>query len=114
MKEIEFLVQGSAPEPYRVTFIKGQKNFNAYCTCPAGENGQNCKHRFAILAGDVNAVISKNKDQVASVRLWLSGTDLENALVELAEAEHGYSAAKERLTIAKRKTTQVMSPRRPQ
>lgn len=108
MKEIEFLVQGSSPEPYRVTFIKDKHNLNAYYTCPAGENGQHCKHRFAILAGDGSAIVSKNKDQVATVKVWLPGTELENALVKLAEAEHDYDTAKERLTTAKRKIAQAM------
>jgi len=108
MKEIEFLVQGSAPEPYRVTFIKDKDNLNAFCTCPAGENGQYCKHRFAILAGDAKAITSRNKEQVATILCWLPGTDLESALTELAEAEHEYDAAKERLTIAKKKVAQAM------
>ena len=108
MKEIEFLVQGSAPEPYRVTFIKDKNNLNAFCTCPAGENGQYCKHRFAILAGDAKAITSKNKDQVATVRGWLPGTDLESALIELAEAEHEYDTAKKRLTIVKKRIAQAM------
>jgi hypothetical protein len=108
MKEIEFLVQGSAPEPYRVTFIKDKNNLNAFCTCPAGENGQYCKHRFAILAGDAKAITSKNIDQVATVRGWLPGTDLESALIEFGEAEHEYDTAKKRLTIAKKRIAQAM------
>lgn len=108
MKEIEFLVQGSAPEPYRVTFIKESNNLNAFCTCPAGEKGQYCKHRFSILAGDAKAITSTNKDQVDTVRGWLPGTELENALVELAEAEHKCDAAKERLTTAKKRIAQAM------
>lgn len=108
MKEIEFLVQGSASEPYRVTFIKDKNNLNAFCTCPAGEFGQYCKHRFAILAGEAKAITSRNKDQVAEVRSWLPGTDLEIALIELAETEHEYDAAKERLTIAKKRVAQAM------
>jgi len=108
MREVEFLVQGSAPSPYRVTFIKHNNKLNASCTCPAGENGQYCKHRLAILAGDTNAIISKNKDQVATARDWLPGTDLESALIELAKTEHEYDIAKERLTIAKKKIAQAM------
>lgn len=108
MKEIEFLVQGSAPEPYRVSFVKDKNNLNAFCTCPAGENGQYCKHRFAILAGDSKAIVSKNKDQVTTVCGWLPGTDLESALTELAEAEHEYDAAKELFTIAKKRVAQAM------
>jgi uncharacterized Zn finger protein len=108
MKEIEFLVQGSAPEPYRVTFIKDKNNLNAFCTCPAGENGQYCKHRFAILAGDAKGITSMNEDLVATIRDWLPGTDLEDALMALAEAEHEYDVAKERLSAAKKKTAQAM------
>jgi len=108
MREIEFLVQGSAPEPYRVTFTKDQNNLNAYCTCPAGENGQYCKHRFAILSGDGKAIVSENKDQVKTVKAWLPGTDLENALIDLAQAEHEYDEAKERLTAAKRRVAVAM------
>ena len=108
MKEIEFLVRGSAPEPYRVTFIKNENNLSAFCTCPAGENGQYCKHRFTILAGDAKAIISKNKEKVAAVLGWLSGTELESALIELAEAEHEYDAARERLTTAKKRAARAM------
>ncbi len=32
MEEISFLVQGSAEEPYRVTFRKNGNTLNAYCT----------------------------------------------------------------------------------
>ena len=52
MERIDFLVQGSAFHPYEVKFLKrSEKNLSAYCTCPAGDNGQYCKHRFSILEG---------------------------------------------------------------
>jgi uncharacterized Zn finger protein len=108
MKKIEFLVQGSAPDPYRVTFIDDEKNMNALCTCPAGKNGQNCKHRLAILSGDTKAIISKNEDQVVTIRDWVLGTDIERALIELSQAEQEHEGAKKRLTIAKKKFSQVM------
>jgi len=108
MKEIEFLVQGSSAEPYRVTFIRGEHNLAAFCTCPAGENGMYCKHRFAILAEDGSAITSKNGDQLVTVREWLSGTALEVALIEIAGALHEYDAAKNRLADAKRTVAQAM------
>ena len=112
MAEIEFLVEGSAPEPYRVTFLKDRNTINAYCTCPAGENGLHCKHRFAILAGDGSAIVSENKAQLATVKAWLPGTELENAFVELGEAEHDYDAAIKRLATAKRKIAKAMGSKR--
>lgn len=111
MKKIEFQVQGSAPEPYRVTLINDEKYLNALCTCPAGQNGQYCKHRLAILSGDTRAIISMNENQVVTIRDWLRGTDIEKALIELAQAEHEHLAAKKRLTVAKKKVAQAMKPR---
>ncbi|HIP68952.1 MAG TPA: hypothetical protein EYH06_10265 [Chromatiales bacterium] len=102
MQKITFLVKGSSPEPYRVTFTKKNSNLNAFCTCPAGEHGQYCKHRFAIMAGDNKAVISPNKNQAMVVKSWLSGSDVEEALMKLAEAEHEYDKAKRRLSAAKK------------
>ncbi|SER75819.1 SWIM zinc finger [Nitrosomonas sp. Nm51] len=90
MKEIEFFVQGSAHEPYCVTFILDGNNLSAFCTCPAGENGQYCKHRFAILKGEDKGVVSDNVPKVKEVAAWLPGTDVEAAMMEVAEAAHEY------------------------
>lgn len=108
MEEIIFLVKGSSPEPYKVAFTQEKNNINAFCTCPAGEHGQYCKHRFAIMAGDNKAVISSNKEQVMIVKSWLPGSDLEEALMELAEAEHEHDKAKKRLTAAKKSIARAM------
>lgn len=107
MEEIIFLVKGSSPEPYKVTFTRSKNNINAFCTCPAGENGQHCKHRYAIMAGDSSAVIS-DKEKVMVVMSWLPGSDLEAALMELAEAEHEHDKAKKRLTAAKKSIARAM------
>ena len=108
MEEIIFKVKGSAPESYKVTFTKNQNNINAFCTCPAGNSGQYCKHRFAIMAGDNKAVVSSNKEQVLVIKSWLPGSDLEEALMKLAEAEHEYDQAKKRLTTAKKNLARAM------
>jgi len=107
-EDIVFRVQGSADEPYKVTFVRNGSNVNAYCTCPAGENGQCCKHRFAIMAGDSTAVVSANGDQASIVHSWLPGSDLEESLMELAEAQHLQDEAKKRLSLAKKGVAQTM------
>ncbi|MDO6564658.1 SWIM zinc finger family protein [Amphritea sp. 1_MG-2023] len=94
MKTIKFLVEGSSPEPYLVTFTKDGDSLNAFCTCPAGENGQYCKHRLGILSGSKQFLVCENKEQVSTIQLWLLGSDLEAALRELAEAEHEHDHAK--------------------
>lgn len=108
MDVIKFLVQGSAPEPYHVTFTKTNTNLNAFCTCPAGDNGQYCKHRFRILSGSTTSIVSENKDEVALIQSWLPGSDVEKALKEFTEAENECDLAKKRLSLAKKKVAKAM------
>ncbi len=108
MEDICFLVQGSADVPYKVTFKKNGNNLSAYCTCPAGENGQYCKHRFRILDGCGDGIVSGNKDEVMIVKSWLSGTDVEAALNEVAEKERVLEKIKQYLSAAKKKLARIM------
>jgi uncharacterized Zn finger protein len=98
-----FLVKGSASEPYKVTFEKDGSNLSAYCTCPAGQNAQYCKHRFAILEGNADAVVSENVADVKKVVGWLQGTDVERALQEVALAEKELARAKNKLSEVKKR-----------
>jgi len=102
MKKLIFLVKGSAPEPYKVTFQKTDTNLSAHCTCPAGDNGQYCKHRFNILGGISEGIVSGNEVDVETVASWLPGTDVEAAINQLMDAEAKYEQAKLELTVAKK------------
>ena len=107
MNSVEFLVQGSAPDPYRVTFELSVKGLSAFCTCPAGNKGQPCKHRFNILAGETTGVVG-NADQVPLIPTWLSGTHLEAALADLAQAEDALAKAQKAVAAAKKKVATAM------
>ena len=109
MEQIEFLVKGSTPDPYEITFIKDGDSLTAICTCPAGTFGGLCKHRVAILDGDVAAVVSDNADKAPVVREWLVGTDVETALKEMRDANWPAESAKDSLAAAKRKLARAMN-----
>ena len=108
MESIEFSVQGSAPEPYRVTFEKNGQRLAAFCTCPAGDSGQVCKHRMSILAGSAEAVLSNNRDEVQAVVAWLRGSDLEAAIKAMDQAEAEVEQAKKRVSAAKKHLAAIM------
>ena len=59
---LEFLVQGSDPTPYKVTFTIDQGDTKATCTCKAGLIGILCKHRLSLLDGEKGALVSDNSD----------------------------------------------------
>lgn len=109
MEEIKFKVQGSASEPYLVVFVKNSDtNLSAYCSCPAGANGQYCKHRFAILDGITKGIVSDNKEQVKIVQTWLKGTDVESALNSMRKLEAELDKAKKALSVAKKELAKAM------
>lgn len=101
MERMEFLVQGSEVEPYRVTLERAGGNLNAYCNCAAGSNGQYCKHRFGILSGNPAGVVVPDIDKLRVAVDWLEGTDVESALCNLIAVEDELIAAKVMLAKAK-------------
>lgn len=110
MDTIQFLVQGSAPLAYEVTFQKDTDTrvFRAYCTCPAGLNGQFCKHRTSILEANTKGIVSDNADQVAAVVSWLAGTEAETAFEAVGAAGRELERAKLALTNGKKTLAKTM------
>lgn len=108
MDTLQFLVQGSAKEPYQVTFQKRGSNLSARCTCPAGENRQYCKHRFRILEGEADGIVSANADSVPVVVGWLTGTDVEVAMQAVLDAEQALEKAKASASKAKKALAAAM------
>ncbi len=109
MEELVFLVKGSSSDAYEVTFIKDGSSLTALCTCPAGQFGNSCKHRIAILDGKSNAISSGNAEQARKVTEWLVGTDVEAALFELRAAEKTTDCAKDVLAALKKKLARAMN-----
>ncbi len=107
MPEINFMVKGSADDPYEVTFLKNEDRLLVLCTCPAGENRRHCKHRVAIMNGSSENIVSGNADEISTVQAWMAGTEVETALRELNQAMRG-DDAKAR-TAAKQKLARAMN-----
>jgi len=109
MSTVQFKVQGSTAEPYIVTFIKrSDSNLSAICTCRAGENGQYCKHRFSILEGKSDGVVSTNIDDVQTVVKWLIGTDIEAEITKMRTLEAEAAKIKNELSKAKKNVAKAM------
>ncbi len=79
-ERIDFLVQGSAAEPYRVSFWRVGDNVKSTCTCQAGKNGLACKHRLSLLDGDVTNLVSSSPDSFQELQRMLEGSDVGAAL----------------------------------
>lgn len=109
LDELSFLVKGSAADPYEATFIKDGDSLTALCTCPAGQFGNFCKHRIAILDGDAKGIVSDNANRVSTIVEWLKGTDVALALAEFRNVEQDGGASKSTLAAAKKKLARAMN-----
>lgn len=107
--KIEFLVQGSAVEPYKVTFQKTGQHLSVFCTCPAGIYGKYCKHRISILNGSMEGIVSDNVQEVKTIVDLLVGTDVKDALEEFKLAEIEIERAKKNLEASKKNIATIMS-----
>jgi hypothetical protein len=107
--EISFYVEGSSEDPYMVIFIqRPESNLSAYCSCPAGENGIYCKHRFNILDGKLDAIVSDNIDDVEIIQEWYLGSDIEVARDKVKSIEKEAAKVKRELTKAKKEVSKAM------
>ncbi|MCA0905149.1 SWIM zinc finger family protein [Ruegeria marisrubri] len=97
----------SSDAEYTVTVEKTQDDILIFCTCPAGENGQQCKHRLSILEGDDSKVISATHP-ASEVAAILPGTRLGNSLVYLRECEAMLASSQAALKKAKKQVARAM------
>ncbi len=71
MRNTVVQVYGSEGDIYEVAFTVLSGKALASCTCKAGENGQFCKHRLALLVGDMDRLVDKAKaSDVQEVLGW--------------------------------------------
>jgi len=105
---LHFEVTGSKGNVYEVKVEKEGANINAYCTCQAGVNGLYCKHRFALMDGDISNLASRNPQDVEKFRIAMRGTDLEAAYKEFLKADTQFQEAKKSLDGAKKNLAKAM------
>jgi uncharacterized Zn finger protein len=109
MQEIVFKVKGSAIDPYIVRFVNsGDDQITAFCSCPAGINGQYCKHRFSIMRGQLKSVVSGGDTEVGIVHQWLDGTKLREAFLEMDALQVEADRVNRSLARVKKAVSQIM------
>ena len=105
---IVFAVQGSSPEPYRVTFERKHSEVRAFCTCTAGENGLYCKHRMHLLQGVVDQMAAGDLGNLSVLADWLHDSSLGFAVQQLDAVELALEQAKRRVSNARKALSSAM------
>jgi uncharacterized Zn finger protein len=99
--KLVFHVQGSAPEPYELTFkVVGENRIRCTCTCPAGGSAVPCKHRLTLI---LEALESETE-----LTSMIKGSPLVAAVLDIFRAEDGLETAKRAVSDAKKKVGRLM------
>ncbi len=61
------------------------------------------------MKGNEEGIISENKSEVAKIKRWLAGTDVEKALLDVEKKEAQLEQIKQDLSNAKKKLARVLS-----
>ena len=108
VERLQFVVEGSQGDEYRVIFNRIGDKLNAYCNCQAGLNGQYCKHRLDLMDGEIGNLLSLNNEDVERLRDLMAGTKLEVAYRQFIAANQLCEAAKQRLAAARKELAREM------
>lgn len=105
---MEFAIEGSQGDEYRIAFEIGGGRATAFCTCQAGSNRLCCRHRTELMDGEMTNLVSGNAADVVRLKTLLRDTDLAAAYDWVQQAEATATAAKQELEAAKKAMAKVM------
>jgi hypothetical protein len=112
-KIIDFLVKGSAEEPYKVTFIEQElhdkQHFAAFCTCKAGQIGQVCKHRMNIFYGDTKNIVEGDLKSVEFLSNWYENSIYKHINDKIKKLEKVVKKAQSNLRSEKKELQHWMN-----
>jgi uncharacterized Zn finger protein len=94
MKSIELKVKSSSQEYYLIN-IEISEVFKISCNCKAGIFGKLCKHKAAVLSGDLE-ILYNQEDEKTLIKLQeiVKMSDLNKLTNELEVAEKAIESAK--------------------
>lgn len=110
LQEIRLVVQEGDTAPYEVIFQREGTNMSARCSCQQADANRLCFHRLTLLRGELGDLIlvEGTEADVQNIPNMLQGTDIEQALKALDEAEELMQEAHEDYREAKAQMIDAM------
>jgi hypothetical protein len=111
MAEIVLLAKaGSRDEPYNVTFTQAEDgSLTVWCDCRAGEFGQLCKHKRALVSNEPSMLYDKNQvKSLGRVSEWVKATAYLEIIHEIIQTEKELEKSKKVLKDTKAKLARNM------
>src|SRR6202035_3015986 len=73
---LRFLVKGSTGNVYEITAQRTSSRLRMTCTCQAGRNHIWCKHRAALIDGDISNLVSGSISDIKKLSEWAIGVEI--------------------------------------
>jgi len=108
---MNFVVQSkSSGNEYTVQVFATEDGPVITCDCPAGENGQYCKHRLALISGDESEVVEvvEADAPVGEIAKLFAGSRLEAAISAMYKQEAVVKKAQADLRAIKKTVANAM------
>lgn len=102
-----FEVEGSSGDLYSIEVSRGSRGPLIDCNCQAGQNGQYCKHRFALLEGDTSKLLSGHED-IPALLTMVQNTELSATIARMRQLEAEAARIKAELSKAKKAVARAM------
>ncbi|SMX42437.1 hypothetical protein [Maliponia aquimaris] len=105
---MKFVVRSkSSGSEYNVRVYSTEDGPVITCDCSAGENGQYCKHRFALISGDESEVVEAGAPVSEIVKL-VAGSRIEAAINAMHKQDAVVKKAQAELKAIKKTVANVM------
>ena len=108
-QQINLKVSGSSPVPYKLTVVQNDTKVSITCGCKAASFGQLCKHRLALLAGDMTNIIGTKEDILRALE-WIKNSNIAELYQEYSAAHSQYVSVQESMEQAKRQLNSALNP----
>lgn len=103
MNQVIFkIVSESSGQQYELVAKSTERGLLFRCNCQAGVMGQLCKHRQALITGQLADLPELNEIDMTTFKAWLSMSRIGAIQESIAAADDEVKQAKKRVTMLKR------------
>ena len=88
--------------------INNTVNLSMICSCSKANEMDFCDSCVSMLEGDSSVLASPNKDDFATLKQWVRGSDIEVAMIDLSKAKTELRLAIERVDKCRKKLAKRM------
>lgn len=103
MSRLKLVVRSSNPDvSYNLSAYRTESGIRFSCGCPAGSNGNICKHRTSLLVGDITDLDPSSKSTIDDLLALFDGHPILHSIARMLELEAAIETMQNQIKEEKR------------